>query len=397
MFALHAEAISHPNRRLTRLFRALAAATAFLTSAGVYAADEVTIGISAPQSGGGAEYGSAFVDGAKLAVKDLRDEITVGGKKFKLKLAICDDEFKSDKAANCARRLVSQDGARIVINPGTYATVPVLSFNQDKGSEFLVLGASGDPSVTARGNKLFVRTWNNASRTMPGYVDNVLAYIKANKLDIKKAALMEVNTDFGAAWVNNFKKEWEKQGNQIVGRVVYDSNGTDFYAQLTPLLANKPDIIILTTVCEPSSLVIKQARELGYKGTFMNHGGCTGAQMLKLLPAADVDGMLFEGSPWSKDSPELAQFRKDFAAAFKAEPQIISAGGYLNVLWLARAMEAANTTSDPAAIRAAMPKALESLKPNLLGWSNLDEAGDTVWPMHVSFIKGGSTQNFTQP
>lgn len=380
---------------LTATLIALGATTGVVSPA--MAADEVVIGVSTPQSGGGADYGTAFINGIKLAAKELNDEVTVAGQKHKLKIVICDDEFKSDKAASCARRLVSQDKARFVINPGTYATVPVLSFNQDKGAEFLVLGASGDPAVTANNNKLYVRTWSNANRTMPGFVKTVLAYNQANRAGIEKVALMEVNSDFGAAWAGNFKKEWERNGKEIVGKVIYDQNGTDFYSQLTPLLAKKPDMIVLTTVCEPSSLVIKQARELQYAGTFINHGGCTGAQMLKLLPPKAIEGMLFESAPWTKTTPEITDFRKRYAAAFNVEPQIISAVGYLDILWLARSMEAAKNVSDPAVVRAAMPATLAALKPNLLGWGNLDAAGDTEWPMHISFVKDGATNNFVQP
>lgn len=388
-----------PNRISRYLTRELLAGV-LLVPFGLFTAnaadDFVTIGVSAPQSGGGADYGTAFVNGIKLALKELNDEITVSGKKIKVKISICDDEFKADKATNCARKLTSQEGARFVINPGTYASVPVLSFNQEKGAEFLVMGASGDPSVTSRNNKLFIRTWSNATRTMPGFVSTLIAYSKAQSAGIEKVALMEeTNSDFGAAWNGNFRKEWERNGKEIVGRAIYNQNGTDFYAQLTPLLAKQPDLITLTTICEPSSLVIKQARELGYKGTFVNQGGCTAERMLKLLPAKDVEGMLFESARWALDAAELADFRKRYAAAFGVDPQIISAVGYMDVFWLARSMEAAKTTSDPLAVRAAMPGIVTQLQPNLLGWGSLDESGDIGWPMHVSFIKNGARQNFT--
>ncbi|TAK85895.1 MAG: hypothetical protein EPO20_08855 [Betaproteobacteria bacterium] len=391
----HERMVKGTSRRLSSLVLVGVFSGALGAASGALSADSVTIGVSAPQSGGGADYGTAFINGIRLAVKDLNEQLSVGGKKVELKVAICDDEFKSDKAANCARRLVSQDGAKIVVNPGTYATVPSLSFNQDKRSEFLVLGASGDPAVTNQNNKLFVRTWANVTRTMPGFVDTLLAYNKSTSAGIEKVALMEVNSDFGAAWISNFKKEWERHGKKIVGRAVYDQNGTDFYAQLTPLIAQKPDLIVLTTICEPSSLVIKQARELRYAGTFMNHGGCTGNQMLKLLPPKDIDGMLFESAPWTRDAPEITDFRTRYRAAFRIDPQIISAVGYLDIIWLVRAMEAAKSTSNASAIRAAMPGTLGKLRPNLLGWGNLDASGDIEWPMHISYVKNGVTQNFT--
>ena len=359
-----------------------------LGAAQTHAAD-VTIGISTPQSGGGADYGTAFINGIKLALKDLNGEVGVGGQKVKLKLSICDDEFKSDKAANCARKLASQDGAKFMFNAGTYATVPMLSFNQDAG--FLLVGASGDPAVTTRGNKLYVRTWANVVRTMPGFVDSLLAHSKANGVSVDKVALMEVNTDLGAAWIGNFRKEWERRNKEIVGRVVYDQNGTDFYSQLTPLLSKKPDLIVLTTICEPTALVVKQARELRYAGTFLNHAGCTGAQLLKLAPAKDVEGMIFESAPWTREAPETSDFRKRYLAAYGMDPQLISAVGYLDMMWLARSMETAGTATDPKAVRAAMPAALNRMQPNILGWGNLDANGDIDWPMHVTFIRNGAT------
>lgn len=385
--------------RITRfrgsgLATALFAGASLLVIPSVALAEAITIGISTPLSGAGADYGTAFANGANLALKEMGEQVTLGGRTQKLAFAICDDEFKSDRAANCARRLTSQDGAHIVINPGTYATIPALSFNQDAGAPFLVLGASGDPAATSQGNGLFVRTWSNATRTMPGFVDSLVEYDAARSTDIQKVALMEVNSDFGAAWVNAFEKEWKRHGREIVGRVVYDQNGTDFYAQLTPLLAQSPDLIVLTTVCETSSLVIRQARELQYKGTFVNHGGCTGAQMLQLISPEMVEGMLFESAPWVRDVPEISAFKQKYTEEFGAEPQIISAVGYLDALWLARSIEIAGTGTDAAAVRATMPEALGAVTPNLLGWSNLDDAGDMEWPMQITYIDGGGARIF---
>src|SRR5699024_476953 len=44
---------------------------------------------------------------------------------------------------------------------------------------------------------------------------------------------------------------------------------TDFYSGVSKVLAEKPDVLFIGGASEPTALVAKQARELGFKGGFL--------------------------------------------------------------------------------------------------------------------------------
>lgn len=257
------------------------------------------------------------------------------------------------------------------------------------------MASSQTPRFTKAGNKLVVRITNNTDRTMGPWVHLLDAYFKKTGQPAGKAALMVVNTGLGKTWADNFSAAWKKRpGASIVGSASYNANDTDFYPQLSTLLPNAPDAIILTTVCQPSSIVIKQARELGFKGAFIQSAACSGDELVRLLPAEQVNDTLFEVGNWALDAPEVPAFRKAYQAEFGMPPQAVSGQGYEAVRWLVKAVELAGTVDDATKIRAAMPQALADTK-NMFDMANLDDKGDIDFPMSVGVIANGTVSVFS--
>jgi branched-chain amino acid transport system substrate-binding protein len=206
---------------------------------------------------------------------------------------------------------------------------------------------------------------------------------------------MEVNTELGKSWVDNFTKAWTKAaGATVTGKSSYDANDTDFYPQLSTLLPNEPDAIVLTTVCQPSAIVIKQARELGFKGPFINSAACSGEELIKLLPAEQIEGTLFELGAWGLGDSEIVAFKKKYEETFKITPQLIAGLGFDGTRWLIKSVEGAGTVEDATKIRAAMPAALAGLK-NMFNMANLDDKGDIDFPMYVGVTTNGKISVFS--
>ena len=378
-----------------RLYAAVCAVLAAAIGIGADArAESFEFGVVAPLSGGGADYGQAFQNGIKMAVAEVNKAggVKVGDKSYTLSPAFCDDEFKPDKAVNCGKELASQRKVRVIMTPSSLAAFPMMGFNQQEG--FILMATSQTPRFTKLGNKLVVRFINNTDRTMGPWVDLLNAYFKKTGQPINKAAMMVVNTELGKTWADNFAASWKKRGGaSVVGSASYNANDTDFYPQLSTLLPNAPDAIILTTVCQPSSIVIKQARELGFKGPFIQSAACSGDELARLLPAEQVNGTIFEVGTWGSDAPEVDTFKNLYQAEFKAPPQAISGEGHDAVRWLVRAVELAGTVDNATKIRAAMPEALASTK-NMFNMANLDDKGDIDFPMYVGVIANGNVSVF---
>lgn len=352
----------------------------------------IKVGLVTPLSGGAADYGIAFANGVKLAADDINSTggVDVDGTMRKLEIVTCDDEFKSDKAVACGRRLSSQDHANVIMTPSSLAAFPMMGFNEQ--SEFLLMATSQTPDFTKQGNKLVVRFINNTDLTMGPFVNLLRQYGEQKDIGTR-AAVMEVNTELGQSWVANFSKAWESTGGKITRKASYDANDTDFFTQISTLLATKPEVIVLTTVCQPSATVIKQARELGYKGTFVNSAACSGEELASILKE-DADGVIFESSTWAFGEPAVTEFQDAYKTEFDAAPQFISGVGYEGARWLANSIEAAGTADDVPALRASMGEGLESLDPNFFDMSNLSETGDVDFPMYVGYLEDGKVKGF---
>jgi branched-chain amino acid transport system substrate-binding protein len=378
-------------RWMTGLVLAMAVAFGFSAAS---KAESFKFGATAPLSGGGADYGIAFENGVKMAAAEINKAggATIDGKKYTVDPVFCDDEFKPDKAVNCGKELSAQQKVHVIMTSSSLAAFPMMGFNQQAG--FVLMATSQTPKFTAMGNKLAVRFSNNTDRTMGPWVNLINQYLEKSGKPIKKVAVMEVNTELGKSWSDNFIKAWAKlPGGKVTGKASYDANATDFYPQLSALLPGEPDAIVLTTVCQPSAIVIKQARELGFKGPFINSAACSGEELVKLLPPEQIEGTLFELSAWGFSNPTIDAFRKNYEANYHALPQLISGLGYEGTRWLARAVEKAGTIDDAAKIRAAMPAALAERK-NMLNMANLDENGDMDIPMYVGVMHDGKITVF---
>ncbi|HEY8451185.1 MAG: ABC transporter substrate-binding protein [Micromonosporaceae bacterium] len=352
----------------------------------------IKVGLVTPLSGGAADYGTAFANGVKLAAKEINEAggVDVGGTKRELEIITCDDEFLSDKAVACGRRLSSQDGVKVIMTPSSLAAFPMMGFNEQAG--FLLMATSQTPEFTEQGNKLVVRFINNTDNTMDLFVDLLLKYGEANDLG-KRAAVMEVNTELGQSWVANFTAAWEQKGGEITGKASYDANDTDFFSQISTLLEDDPEVMVLTTVCNPSATVIQQARELGYEGAFINSAACSGEELISIL-GDEAEGVVFESSNWAFGEPPVAAFQEAYQEEFGIVPQFISGVGYEGLRWLAEAIEVAGTADDVMALRQAMGEGLERLEPNMFDMSNLTETGDVTFPMYVGYIEGGTVRGF---
>jgi len=372
-----------------RFAAVLAAVFALLGGAatGAIAADKAQFGVIAPLSGGAAHYGTNFWRGVQLGTEEINRAggVLVGGKKVELEPISCDDEFKSDKSVNCGRRLSSMNRVPMIMTPASLSAFPLMGFNEKMG--FLLMATSQSPSFTEKGNKLVVRFVNNVDRTMDRWLDLLLKQLARTSVPAKTVAIMEVNTQLGKEWVQSFEREARKRNLEIVAKVSYDANETDFYPQLTSLMPKKPDIMVLTTVDEPSAIVIKQARELGFKGTFVNSAAASGERILELLPPDMVNGTLIEVGSWVLKTPPVQEFERKYRAKHNNEtPHLIAGIGYEGVRLYARAIERAGSASDAVKIRQAFAGAYDISNP-MFKMSNLDAKGDIDFPMYVGLLK----------
>lgn len=380
---------SNTKPRRNRRFLPLAAGAlaALLASGAALAQEVVKLGYTGPLSGGAALYGKNVLSGIQMAVDELNASgVEVKGKKVKFEVVALDDKYAPAEAAINARRLVQQHKTPAVFVPHSGGIFALQAFNEQE--KFLVMAYSSVPRITEAGNKLTIRI-------PPAYTGYIEPFIKAQmKRFGKNVALVPADHDYAKAWVQAFVPAWEKAGGKIVANNPMSyTKATDFYSGVSRVIADKPDVLFVGGPSEPTALVVKQARELGFKGGFIIMDQ---AKMDEMARVTNGLGML-EGSigvlPLNSDSRPAAQ-------AFNAKYKKLHEGrdattemslNYTMVHALANAMKLAGTTSDATAIRAKMPEAMKTLpkelNPNEV--DGIDAKGGSLADTVVGWVQDG--------
>ncbi|MBO9513942.1 MAG: ABC transporter substrate-binding protein [Variovorax sp.] len=378
---------SSSRRRFNLLPAALAVMGAF-GAGSAFAQDTVKIGYTGPLSGGAALYGKNVVNGIEMAIKEINAAgLDVGGKKVKLELVALDDKYSPADAAINARRLVQQYQAPVVFVPHSGGIYAMQAFNEQE--KFIVMAYSSTPKITETGNKLTIRI----PPTFNSYIEPFTRY--EMKRFGKKVGMLPGDHEYAKNWTQLFGPAWEKAGGTIVSNNPMSYNrSADFYSGVSRVLAEKPDVLFVGGPSEPTALVVKQARELGFKGGFLIMDQAKLDEMAKV-----TDGLApLEGSigvlPVSYDDRVGP---KTFAAAYRAaygadkDPTTESSYNYAMTHAVAGAMKLAGSTTDATAIRAKMGEAIGKLseKANAGNFKGVDAVGGTVVDPLVATVEGG--------
>jgi branched-chain amino acid transport system ATP-binding protein len=121
------------------------------------------------------------------------------------------------------------------------------------------------------------------------FVPPFVKWLRENRPAIQKIALIAPNDETGWDSQKLQTAAYEQNGFKVVGAELFERAQTDFHTMLTKLIASGPDSIELDTTPPPTAgLVIRQARELGFKGQFTKFGGVNVNDMVKAAGAAII-------------------------------------------------------------------------------------------------------------
>lgn len=377
-------AISRLNRRQLGTL-ALACAAAFAGPA--MAQEVIKIGYSGPLSGGAAQYGKNALDGMLLAADELNAaNLEVGGKKVKFEIVALDDKYNPSETAINAQRLVQQHKTAAILVPHSGGIFAAQTTNER--NNFIVLAYSSVPQITNRGNKLTLRI----PPEFTTYIEPFSKYLMEQYG--KKVALVGADHDYAKAWAAAFKPGWEKLGGTVVAENPMSYNrATDFYSGVSKALAAKPDVLFVGGASEPTALVVKQARELGFKGGFMVMDQAKLDEMARVVGGTGILEGAIGVLPVSADpSPVNKAFIERFGKKFNARvPGSEALWNYSAVHAMAKAMQLAGSASDATAIHAKLDAAYKGLSAevNPGGVLGVDAVGGTLTRERGGAVKDG--------
>jgi len=187
---------------------------------------------------------------------------------------------------------------------------------------------------------------------------------------------------------------WEAKGGTVLTNNEIDYNTTtDFSSVASKALSEKPDVLFVGGPSQATALVIKAAREQGFKGGFVVMDQAKFEEMNKLVPMAmledSVGVMPTVHHPDFRAARFVEKYRQKKGADRDPPREVSLTYGAVRVL--ARAMELAGTTTDARAIHAKADEAARTLpdefKPSeLLG---VDAKGHLTQTTVAAHVTGG--------
>lgn len=305
-------------------------------------------------SGKAAAWGFSQDRGMKMAAEKVNAAggIKIGKDSYKWEIHSYDNRYTPAESVSSLKRAMA-DGCTFMCILGGAVTAPLIPMINNNKIITLAAIAGGADFTGPKNPYLF--------RTMPS-TDLLLsiAGIKIYKQQgVKRLATLMANNVIGQGDAKTLKNALKVNGieNLLVAEEFTPIDTSDFTPVLTRLLAKNPDWIEGGAWPAASlGLLIKQARELGYKGKFSN---LTGAPEMKPLieigGVQNIEGLILARiwPPELLPSKGFQQFWNEYEAKYKEAPGANTWEGYVAFEFLSGSIQKAQSL-DPDKIVATM-------------------------------------------
>jgi branched-chain amino acid transport system substrate-binding protein len=340
-------------RKLVSILVCVAFLAILVCGVAAAAPSEIRIGVVAPITGQSAIAGQYIRNGVNLAVMEFAkgNSLTVGGKKYPVKVLFEDNENKPDITANAFRKLIDQDGVVAIVGPDTsscaLAGAPIAQGAQVP----LVTTFATNPKVTQVGDYIFRACY------IDPFQGKVMAKYAFENLKARKAAILYNNgNDFSKGLTEFFTKSFEGAGGKIVAVEAYGgSDIRDFNAQLNKIKASGADVLFLPNTFFETGLQMNQARKAGIKMPFIGGDGWDSPDLPKIAAGAE-EGAAFSAA-FSHEAKDAAvqSFVGQYRKQFKTVPNSNAVLAYEAMALVLKGLQAAGKIDGPA-LREAIAK-----------------------------------------
>jgi len=220
---------------------------------------EVKIGFLMPLSGPGGAWGVQFRQGYDWAINKINAAggVKIGADTYIIKKVVGDDKLIGSEGAKEATRMVYQEHIHYVQNLSYSAPEPIWV-------EGKVFYQSSSPTLRIGPDKPYaIQTAVDNTIWYPTFWDQAYKYHP----EIKTVAILYNDSPGSKSMADICKGAHEAHGTNVVAMAEYRQFSQDYYPVLTPVVAKNPDAIDFDGGTHGDiDLIVKQIRELGYKG-----------------------------------------------------------------------------------------------------------------------------------
>jgi branched-chain amino acid transport system substrate-binding protein len=224
-----------------------------------------------------------------------------------------------------------------------------------------------------------------------GMVKAAVDVIKA-----KKPGILYIQNDFGQGGAQTAAKRFEAAGVSVAGMEAYGQNDKDFSAQLLSLRNKGADAILIFNYPQDGALVLRQAKQLGFKMPLVTSSAALVPAATQLLSPADLEGVwgVVDAFMDVGVGGRMKDYVERFKAKFGVDPDPYGLAYYDGAMLMADGMRKVGIA----------PKALREWLSSVKGWQGIghvysyDSKGNGVRDLAVVKAKPGTkTLELVQP
>lgn len=342
--------------------------------------DSVALGAIFGLSGPISVYGGPQQNSVQLAADQINESGYLG--ESSLSVSFEDSEGSAEGAIAAMTKLVEEDEVVAVLGPTlsteAFAADPIA---QENGVP--VMGVSNTATgITDMGDFVFRNSLPESS-VIPGTISQSTEILGLEQVGV----LYGDDDDFTLSGYDVFVEALDANGVEILGEETFAREDVDFSAQLTNLLAEEPDALVVSALAAEGGLIINQARELGFEGPIIGGNGLNSPAIIE--QAGDASEGVIVGAAWNvnaTDDLSLA-FTDAYETAFGSLPDQFSAQAYTGTWLMATAVRCANS-AESALVRDALAAIEEFDSP--LGLFSFDEDRNPVHDPVLQIIEEGA-------
>ncbi|HXH02665.1 MAG TPA: ABC transporter substrate-binding protein [Candidatus Competibacteraceae bacterium] len=265
------------------------------------------VGVLGVMSGPSASWGLVNKYSAETTAQMYNEKggVEIDGEKYKVEIVSIDDKADPKLAVSGAERLIRQEGIKYIIGPNVDTSaasiVPVI---ESGGAINIPYAFSKSLYTPPHGNSILGMVASYQAGPL------IYKHFKEQK-GVKSVSFVARNESDPLNQRDEGVKAAKELGLQVLSAGdTYEPGTTDFFPIMSKVVKQKPDLIVLSGVAPSDApLLIKSARELGYKG-YMSTETAQDAKILREVAGKYADGFVSVGGA---STPEIrSAYMDDF-------------------------------------------------------------------------------------
>jgi len=318
-------------------------ALALLVGAGVQAAEPIKVGAILAVTGPASFLGGPESRTLEMLAEEVNAKGGING--HKVELFIMDSGGSPEKAVSFAKQLIEEKKVLAILGPSTSGETMQIKGIAEEGKTILLSCAAAEVIVNPVAKWVFKTPQKDSDA-----IQAIFNQMKSMK--ISKIGVLSGNTGFGKAGKGQIEKLAPENGITIVASEVYDKASTDLTAEVTKLKAANVEAIVNWSIVPAQSIVIKNARQIGFTGPIFQSHGFGNIKYVEAAGAA-AEGVIFPAGrllvadvlPDSNpQKPVLVKYKNDYEKKYKEDASTFGGHAYDAFMILAKAIEKADST-----------------------------------------------------